>query len=79
MQKEPLQNSERFKLALGTVILELLILASAAYGIDVEPELMATVSVAIAGVMSMLIYGRTVRNTPTEPDTQIFKDFDFGD
>lgn len=66
--KEPLRNSERFKVALVTVMVEMGLLFLPALGVNVDPELLEMVALAIAGVVGMFIYGRSIRNVPNSHD-----------
>jgi len=69
MQKEPLIQSDRFKLFITSGILETLILltgiASAQFGWEISMELLESIALAIGGLaISSLIVGKSYRNTP---------------
>lgn len=64
-EKEPLLASERFRVALATVLVEIGLVFLPALGVQIDPDVLQAIAVAIAGIASMFIYGRTQRNTPT--------------
>lgn len=61
--KEPLSQSIRFKMFVSGIILELLILLAPQLGLTVSEEILQTVALAIAGLLAVMIYSRTQRNT----------------
>jgi hypothetical protein len=62
-EKEPLQQSARFRLFISGIIMEGLIILAPALGLQVSDELLQTVAGGIAGLVAIMIYSRTQRNT----------------
>ena len=65
IEKEPLWQSERFRVFLTGVVLELLILFVPSSGLDVDPEVLKTIAGGLAAMVLSLILGRSYRNTAT--------------
>lgn len=64
--KEPLWQSERFRVFLVGVILEILILLAPYLGFDnLDPEILKTVAGSLAALVLSFILGRSYRNTVT--------------
>lgn len=70
MEKEPLVKSERFKVALTGIILELLVLFAPSLGVDADPSVLQVIAGSIAGLLMAFIAGRSYRNTPTKIETR---------
>ncbi len=61
--KEKLWQSERFKAVIAAIVLELVLLLLGQLDLDIDTELLKTVSNAIAGLIIAFVIGRTYRNT----------------
>ncbi len=61
--KEPLPQSARFRLFISGVVLEILIGASPYIAPDIPLELLQTIAAGVAGLVAVMIYSRTQRNT----------------
>ena len=66
--KEKALDSGRFKAIIATIIVEVGLLLLPQFGIEVDPELLQTVALAIAGLVSSYVVGRSIRNTATTND-----------
>jgi hypothetical protein len=66
--KETLWQSERFKAVVAAIILELLLILLGQTNLGIDPELLKTVSQAIAGLVITFVLGRTYRNTSGDSD-----------
>lgn len=68
MEKEPLKESGRFKVLIGTVFFEGLMFlvgwGSDIYGWSIPKEFLQQVSMTIGGIVGAFILGRSYRNTP---------------
>lgn len=81
MEKEPLFDSDRFKVMLGAILVEIGLFFADAYMVDVDTQVLQTIALAIAGLVASFIWGRTKRNTPssdalTEAEWQAYLDSD---
>ncbi len=63
MEKEPLHQSGRFRIVVSGIVLEGLILVAPQLGLEISQELLQTIAASIAGLLGMLVYARTQRNT----------------
>jgi len=78
VEKERLFDSERFKVMLAAILVEIGLFFADAYMVDVDTQVLQTIAVAIAGLVATFIWGRTKRNTalPDELDRSIFSELD---
>lgn len=73
MEKEPIKNSERFKVMLTTVLGEIALFFVAVYGLDIDIDAVLTLCGWIAVIVTGFIYGRSIRNTPTPQKSESAK------
>lgn len=75
--KEPLFDSERFKVMVAAVLVEIGLFLTDAYVVDVSTETLQAIALAIAGIVASFIWGRTKRNVASS-EQHLFSDFDLG-
>lgn len=63
MEKEPLLDSERFKVFVSTIVLEILLFSLPLFGLEVDLEFLTTLAGIIGGLAASFILGRSYRNT----------------
>lgn len=68
MNKEPLFDSERFKVMLGAVITEVLLFFVAAYSVNIDLADVQGIAMGIAVIVTGFIWGRTKRNVASSDD-----------
>lgn len=61
--KEPLLKSERFRVLISTIVLEILLFALPLVGIEIDLEVLRTLAGIIGGLAAAFILGRSYRNS----------------